>query len=435
MMAHGSRGDVQPLVAIGAECQRRGHEVVLAAPVNMVSFIEESGLKAAPLPGDTHEWGESAEVRRMLADGDVTGFLAGLRAFLAGHGPGIVRALYEVTDGTDLIVSALMTEDVAAVIAEARQAPLVLLHSFPTRRNRVVANPMVTGRSSRLGPVNWFTHIAYDRAAWRERSPRINALRKQFGLAETRLSTSRRAAALGALELQAYSPNVIGGRGWPRHRPIVGWPRLGQQDRATLRERGLPADLEGWLAAGPPPVYVGFGSVPVPDPVRLITAIDAATAELGLRAVICSGSTDLSAAGAIDPDRLRTVGAVDHDALLPRCRIAVHHGGSGTTAAVTRAGIPMLICSLLVDQLLWGQRMERLGCGVHLRYPDLSSTTLTAALRRLLDPAFAAAADRLGRAVNAEPDAVRVSADLILAHAAAGAARRATPGADARSTG
>ena len=200
---------------------------------------------------------------------------------------------------------------------------------------------MVTGRSSRLGPLNWRTHVTYERTAWRERAPRINALRRQVGLPETRLPTPRRAVALGALELQAYSPNVIGGRR-PSHRVAVGWPRLGHRERVSLGESGLSPDLEDWLAAGSPPVYVGFGSVPVPDPERLITAIDTATAELGLRAVVCSGWTDLSAAGAVDPERIRAVGAVDHEVLLPRCRIAVHHGGSGTTAAAVRAGVPML---------------------------------------------------------------------------------------------
>ena len=420
MMAHGSRGDVQPLVAIGMEIQRRGHSVVLAVPVNMARFVEESGLKAVPLPGDTQEWGDRAETKHLLGSGDVSGFLTGLRAFMAEHGPGIVRALIEASKGADLIVSAFTTEDVAAVIAELRKVPLVLVHSFPTRRTGVVANPMVTGRSSRLGPLNWRTHVAYERTAWRERAPRLNALRGQLGLPETKLPTPRRAVALGALELQAYSPNVIGGRR-PSHRHPVGWPRLGRDERTALGESGLPSDLDDWLSAGSPPVYVGFGSVPVPDPERLIASIDAATAELGLRAVVCSGWTDLSGAGAVDPGRIRAVGAVDHEALLPRCRIAVHHGGSGTTAAAVRAGVPMLICSLLVDQLLWGERMQRLGCGVHLRYPDLTPVTLTTALHRLLDPAFATNVADLARKVNAEPAAAGVAADLILAHGRAGA--------------
>lgn len=121
-------------------------------------------------------------------------------------------------------------------------------------------------------------------------------------------------------------------------------------------------------------------------------------------------------------DRVKVIGAVDHDALLLRCRVAVHHGGAGTTAASVIAGVPAVVCSVLADQPFWGRRLERLGVGRHLRFADVDADSLEAALRPTLNSGYAARARALAEVVNGDPAAAVVGADRLERYWASSAA-------------
>ena len=189
--------------------------------------------------------------------------------------------------------------------------------------------------------------------------------------------------------MQAYDPLLVPGlpREWGIQSPFAGFLALSAADRLRLGETapsGSSADdLGDWLAAGYPPVYVGFGSMPVADPARLVADVAAATADLGLRALVSSGWNSFE----VDvPDHVRLVGAVDHAAVLPRCVAAVHHGGAGTTAAVLRAGIPSVVGWYSADQPVWGRLLGDLGVGTSFRASRLDRDRLREALRAVLMP-------------------------------------------------
>jgi UDP:flavonoid glycosyltransferase YjiC (YdhE family) len=112
-------------------------------------------------------------------------------------------------------------------------------------------------------------------------------------------------------------------------------------------------------------------------------------------------------------DRVRVTGSINHDIVLPRCRVAVHHGGAGTTMASVSAGVPTLICSVFADQPFWGRRLQKLGVGGHLPFAEMSQSRLEDGLRPLLHPAVAARAAELAAAVHGEPDAAERGADLV----------------------
>ncbi|MER5176968.1 nucleotide disphospho-sugar-binding domain-containing protein [Streptomyces sp. NPDC002896] len=418
LMTHGTRGDVQPLVALGREFVRRGHEPVLAVPTGSADMVRAAGLPLEPLPVDWREFLASPSPdRSWVTSSDSEEFLAGLRTVMAAHAADIARTLYQVSEGADLIVSGSLTEDMATVIAEARNIPLALLQLFPVRPNHVVPNPFVTSKSSRIPGANLKTHDAYEHASWEARRDGINRLRGAFGLASTDLSTPQRARMLGALEIQGYSSHLVPGIEWPAHRPFAGWLELEGEDRALAAEHGLDADLESWLDAGDAPAYFGFGSTPVADPAAVMAMIERATGDLGLRAVVTAGWAGLPADAVSDPSRIRVVDSADLSALLPRCRFAVHHGGSGTTGAVIRAGVPALVASGMLDQPMWGELVQRQGVGVHLPLHRLDTDGLRSAMWRLHDPGMVQAARELGEAVRAEGNAVVRATELALAFA------------------
>ena len=168
--------------------------------------------------------------------------------------------------------------------------------------------------------------------------------------------------------------------------------------KQQVGEHGLPADLMAWLEQGPAPVFLGFGSMPVLDVEAMLATARTALSAVGARGIVGAGWSRF--VGTEDPT-LRVVGAVDHAALFARCRAAVHHGGSGTTYASLRAGLPTLVCSVFADQPFWGARCRRLGVGETMPFPRLDATRLTAGLRKILDPQVhkraRALADRLSR--------------------------------------
>jgi UDP:flavonoid glycosyltransferase YjiC (YdhE family) len=166
-----------------------------------------------------------------------------------------------------------------------------------------------------------------------------------------------------------------------------------------------PDRLVDFLAAGPAPVFIGFGSM-TPDRERLHEDVAAAVGLAGVRAVVQSGWAGLGPVG----DDVFVVGDLPHDWLFPRTAAVVHHAGAGTTAAGLRAGVPAVAVPHLLDQPFWADRLHRLGVAPRpLPLPDLTAGTLADALRDCLDrPGHRERAAELGGRVRAEDGAAGV---------------------------
>jgi sterol 3beta-glucosyltransferase len=213
--------------------------------------------------------------------------------------------------------------------------------------------------------------------------------------------------------LNAFSPTLVPKpREWGDNHHVTGFWQLPGTVRTAVDER-LPEDLAAWIDAGEPPVFLGFGSMPVLDPEALLATAVSATGSAGARAIvnIPQAAEDLLAADL--PDHVRIVGAVDHELLLPRCAAAVHHGGAGTLAASLRAGLPTMVCSVWADQPFWGLRLERLGAGAHVPFKRLDGTKLEAGLGKLLSEPVRERAAELGTAIRAEGDGAEQAARLL----------------------
>jgi len=194
--------------------------------------------------------------------------------------------------------------------------------------------------------------MLFERTWWKRMRADINAFRTEIGLAATNKPTPARIAAAGFLELQAYSAQLVPGiDDYGPRRPFVGFLGLDTSTRARLGEVGAPSELDSWLSDGEPPVYFGFGSMPVADPDATLAMIAEVARSLGVRALLSAGWGQLGKGGDAGSDKdLMCVGPLDHGSVLPRCRAAVHHGGAGTTAASLSAGLSTVVCSVFADQ-------------------------------------------------------------------------------------
>lgn len=412
VMTLGTRGDVHPVAALGAELSRRGHHVRLGVSVNLADVPVRLGLDAVGIGWDTQRVIGSAAGQDWVRSGDPAAFTRGLREIAREHDERLDTEVLEVCAGADAVVAGVLLESRAHAVAEAAGVPLVVQDCFPRRPNTVVPHPLVStrelgSRAAVLGTYREFGRLADDgeRAA-------VQRFRARLGLPPRPVPGPR------PLELQTYSGLLVPGLTFDRHRPMVGDLRMAPEDVAALGGSAPDAGLDAWLDAGDPPALVAFGSTVAAAPAALVATTSRVCAGLGLRALVVTG-WGLGGAAAGPGVLVRSY--VDYDTVLPRCALAVHHGSASVTAAAVRAGIPAMVCSSFFDQPFWGERVRRLGVGTHARFADLTGDVLRAGLGPLVTAPVRERAAELGRRLRAEPDGTLTAADRIEEHL--GAAR------------
>ena len=245
--------------------------------------------------------------------------------------------------------------------------------------------------------------------AWRVAKRLDDAKRRELGLPKTTDPAPRRIAERGSLEIQAYDEVCFPGLAaewakWNGQRPFVG---------ALALELSTDADEEiaSWIAAGTPPIFFGFGSMPVKSEADTLAMIGAACGQLGERALVCAVGTDFSQVPHLE--HVKVVGAMNFAAAFPACRAVVHHGGAGTTAVGLRAGVPQLILSTDIDQSVWGGRVKGMKVGTARRLSSITQKTLVADLRTILAPPYIARAREIAARMTKPAESAAAAADLL----------------------
>jgi sterol 3beta-glucosyltransferase len=401
LIAFGTRGDVEPFLAVEKRLRAAGHDVVVAVPVDLADFAAQTGASIRPFGVDVREFLGSAESRDMLARGDGRSFIATALEAKKGFVATLHRDFRATVEEADVIVATRLAEEEASSLAEWRGVPYVGIDYYPVSSNSRFPHALLTTRP--LTPLgNRLTYRLVNRLAFRGSAADLNVLRRSLGLPPARVSAARRLDAAGTVAIQGYSRHLVPElAGWGPRRPLVGSLRLDAAQRAALRSDHEDTELENWLAAGDAPIYVGFGSLPVSDASRTLEMVREVARALDTRALVVAGWSDYPRDA--DPTgRLHVTTAVDHDRVLPRCRLAVHHGGSGTTAATIGAGLPTVICSIFYDQHFWGRTLERLGAGATMRLRDAEPKSLTRLIRPLLTDEAAGRVRHLATAMSTE---------------------------------
>jgi UDP:flavonoid glycosyltransferase YjiC (YdhE family) len=412
LASYGGRGDIEPAVVVGRELQRRGHDVLMAVPPNLVGFAEAAGLRAVAYGLDSQPildlqreyftcysrtpW-KIKELRRMGRETE---------QFAAQCWAQMTTTLASVSEDADLLLTGLIFEQPAANVAERYNIPLVTLHFFPTRAHGQLL-PFMPSAMSRMGMrVN-------DWLAWQGTKKSEDAQRHELGLPNADRPAPRRIADRGSLEIQAYDqlcfPKLAAEWAkWnerrPAERPFVGALALASPTEAD-------DEVAAWIAEGKPPIFFGFGSIPIGSPAETVAMIAAAAAQLGERAIVGAGGTDFSSAP--DFEHVKVVGQVNYATIFPTCRAVVHHGGSGTLAACLRAGVPQLVLWTLPDQPFFAAQLKRMKVGAGRRFSTTTEKTLIADLRRILAPQYAARAREVATQMSTAAESVTAAADRV----------------------
>jgi UDP:flavonoid glycosyltransferase YjiC (YdhE family) len=403
MACYGTRGDVEPSVAVGRELQRRGHDVRIAVPPELVGLAESAGLAAVAYGPELPAFLNEDFLRNfwMLLFRNPIGTLRELWEPIARNWVDTSTTLTSLADGADLLSTGLNFEQPAANVAEYYDIPLVSLHHFPMRPNGQLV-PILPSRLVRsVGTLSEWLF-------WRATKKVEDAQRRELGLVKATSPSPRRIAERGSLEVQAYDGISVPGLAaewakWDGQRPFIG---------ALTMELATDADDEiaSWIAAGTPPICFATGSISVASPAETVDMISGACEQLNERALVCGGGTDFSDVAL--PDHVKVVGAANYAAVFPKCRAIVHHGGSGTTAASLRAGVPTLILWSSADQPYWGNQLKRLKVGTARRLSSTTSKSLVADLRRILDSGVATRASEIATRMTQPGESIVAAADI-----------------------
>ena len=406
----GSRGDIEPCAAVGRELLRRGHEVRMAVPPNLVGLAEAAGLAAVAYGPDSQPALDTDFVRNLWKDfprnlwriRDLIRFRRETQELGTRCWVEMSTTLTSLADEADLLLTGLSFEGLAANVAEHYDIPLATLHWLPIRVNGqlvpIVPSPLIRSAMT-----------AYEWLLWGGAKKAEDAQRRELGLPKATGPWPRRFAERGSLEIQAYDEVCFPGLAaewakWDGRRPFVG---------TLTMELTTDADDEvaSWIAAGTPPIFFGFGSIPVESAADTVEMISATCAQLGERALVCAGWSDFSDVPHFE--HVKVVGALNYAAIFPVCRAVVHHGAAGTTAAGLRAGVPTLILWTIPDQQIWAAQVKRLKVGSGQRFSTTTRESLVADLRRILAPQYVTRAREVATWMTKPAASVTAAADLV----------------------
>jgi sterol 3beta-glucosyltransferase len=395
LLTVGTRGDIQPFVALGRRLMARGHSVTLAAPSGFRAMAEAAGLTFHALPMDAETLLQEPEMKavftsikgklkafrwvadlmnRQLSDTWALGLdLAPdviLSHFKGSLGPQLARRLGVVSIPVMLQPGFVPTTEYPQFLVASHSLGRVgnlvshwLIQSLMRMGTRMMIRRWVKATGTDIGPK------MDPLAGFDPRGP--------------------------ARRLHAYSPEIVPRpASWPGTEVQAGYLFTEPEDFTP------PDDLAAFLDAGDTPIYVGFGSMPGIDHARTTDALVGALARTGLRAVVATGWGGIAG---FTGDNVHVVDAVPHSWLFPRVAAVVHHGGSGTTHEGLRWGRPSVVCPLSLDQPFFGARVQALGAGpAPIRQKRLTADGLARALDAALAPETRSCAEEIGARLRHE---------------------------------
>ncbi|GAW11655.1 hypothetical protein ANO14919_010030 [Xylariales sp. No.14919] len=436
----GSRGDVQPFIALGQVLKNTyRHRVRVATHATFQKFVEENGLEFFAIGGDPAEL-MAFMVKNpglmpgmdALKSGEITKRRKGIEQIVMGcwrscietgdglgPAPRFSRKDEDIpSDATPVMGDSRHKPFVADVIianppsfahihvAEKLGVPLHLMFTMPWSPTRAFPQPLANIQSSNTDPVttNYLSYAMVEMMTWQGLGDVINRFRTKILDLEP-LALIWAPGVLTRLRIPytyCWSPALIPKpNDWGNHIDIAGFYFLNLASSYTPEP-----ELAAFLAAGPPPVYIGFGSIVVDDPDGLTRKIFNAVTKTGVRALVSKGWGGLGADSMEIPDGVFMLGNVPHDWLFKKVSAVCHHGGAGTTAAGIQAGKPTIVVPFFGDQPFWGAMVARSGAGPDpIPYDKLTAEGLAEAIRIALKPETQGKAKELGEKIREEQGA------------------------------
>lgn len=410
ILAGGSRGDYQPVIAVTRELERRGHQVSVTASTDFVPWLAREGVTVEEIKIDAMRIYRGGDVSASMASTGVPGQLKALQRQSEAMAPELARAIVALWPRYDAIVATALTLGMVLQMDAAHPRPHVLMLFVPALPSRWGDSSMFAvqaGRSWR----NLTAGMRSLRPGLAIAAP-VSAALADLGVPRPRPARALR-ATLGLRTFVAHTPEVITERRVSGRRVLTtGYPFL-ESPSGSLLDPGL----EAFLTAGPRPVYAGFGS----------QSLDVTRAALRhtVEAALATGHRVVALRGTGLPEtydeRVHFLDEAPHDLLFPRMAAIAHHGGAGTTAQALRAGVPQVVVPFALDQPFFARRVHEIGvAAAPVPVARASVARLSTAFEEASAAAAAERAAVVGSRVRAEPGPQR-AADQIEAALTPGA--------------
>ncbi|KAI9465440.1 glycosyltransferase family 1 protein [Lactarius psammicola] len=404
----GSRGDVQPYIALGRGLQKEGHRVTIVTHEEYKEWVTGFGLEHRTAGGDPGALMKLSVENKMFSPQFFKESLSNFRTWLDD----LLVDSWEQCKDADVILES--PSAMAGVhIAEALHIPYFRTFTMPWTKTKEFPHAFL-GPPVESPTFNAASYVLFDNVLWTATSSQINRWRKHtLGIGHTDMGHLAQSKipfiynfsqAVVPKPLDWGDATVVSGY-WFLDNPELGW--------------SPPQTLVDWMAKartdGKPIVYIGFGSITVPNPKLVTERIIRGVLKSGVRAIVSKGwSARMSKGGEEDvtfPEECYSLDKVPHDWLFPQIDAALHHGGAGTTGASLRAGIPTLIRPWFGDQFFWASRVQKLGAGIRLN--SLHSKEVSQALKKATsDRVMKEKAASVGERIRQE-DGVRTAISTI----------------------
>ncbi len=371
IFTYGSRGDVQPFIALALALKQKGHSVLLGAPENFQQTIQDYCIEYHKINGNLEKLMYEPEIQNLLETGSTLALLKGLQKNADKNSKEVADDLIEGCKKVDFIITTFIPLFYVASIAEKLNKPFVnIILNPPTTPTKEFPYPEFDFLN--FPAYNRFTYKLLNFFIWQAYKKRINTFRNGLGLANCSRSLLKTMEENAVPTVYAFSETLISRpKDWSLNFKIAGFLSLNQEVNNTDKT------LETWLNNGEKPIYIGFGSIPIPK--KLLEFIPQILAKTSERIILCKG---WSMIGELPTnENLFVIDKADHQWLFPRCKVAIFHGGAGTLSTVLKTKLPSIIISIFADQPIWGKILEHKKLGVHIPVKSLTADKLISAIR------------------------------------------------------
>jgi UDP:flavonoid glycosyltransferase YjiC (YdhE family) len=402
LVTKGSRGDIQPFIALAIGLKKHGHQVTIVTFKNFRKQISDYQIDFIPLDLDMENEVYNEDVMEVTRNGNLLKFALLLRKHSDKYLDKIIREIDLATKDFDFIVaSGLAFPNILPITVKRKINYAILNFSMPYSITKEF--PSIGFGFQNIPIINKLSYTIFSYASClffllRE----VNLSARALNLPKWSLSQLRREFLLNnRLIIHPMSKQLLPQpKDWPSNSAVTGFLNIPSAERSIVLNEQISSELELWLQDGEKPVYIGFGSIPVPDTEIMYSIIKNLLYQTPHRVIYCRGWSRPFLD--FNHKNLFQVDSINHEWLMPRCKLAIIHGGIGTVGAVLQGKIPMIIASILADQPNNGDLIEKKKLGIHIPFNKLSYEKVLKGIELLEQEEYQTNAQKVGENMRQE---------------------------------
>ncbi len=400
IFTYGTRGDIQPYIALALGLIEKGHKVTISATEDFKDFVEGFGVAFQPLWGNAETMMNSSEGKSILRSENSIKLMKYYFKVLHENRVPLRNSYYEAISKVDVIIANSMTLPIVSAIAEQQNKKMALSYFMP---------PVVPTAEFPLGDFDffdfpWYNKLTYKIAQsffWKFIKTDTNEYRQELGLPILKENLVTYLDKQKILDLYCISPSLIPQpKDWESHHKITGFINIPKHKRDEHHLDITPTELTEWLNEGEMPIYIGFGSNGIGNTEKIKSILSEILERTNERILFCTGWSMFD--NLPKHKNLFFTKYINHESILPKCKIGIFHGGAGTLATMLRNNLPMVIVSFYTDQPTWGKIVEHENLGYHIPIKSLSAEKLISAIKKVQSPDIKAKVMLMGQKIRDE---------------------------------